>query len=189
VDSRLSLLTVRAYRGGPLARAGHNHLIASHDLTGVVHVPDDVLRTTFDIRLPVQALTVDEDELRAQEGPDFPVGVPETAREGTRRNMLGPYMLEAERYAGIGLQSEGFQRVGDQLIAQVRVIVRDRASSVLVPVSYDLRGDVLRAEGELALKQTALGLTPFTLFGGALRVQDEMKVRFRIVARAEPAGP
>ncbi|MBX5463655.1 MAG: YceI family protein [Steroidobacteraceae bacterium] len=189
MDSTLSLLTVRVYRGGPLARAGHNHVIASHDLTGVVYVPDDVWRTTFDIRLPVEALTVDEDDLRAQEGPDFPVGVPENAREGTRRNMLGPDMLEAERYPGIGLQSEGFQRVGETLVAQVRVIVRDRASSVLVPVSYDLRGDVLRVQGELPLKQTDLGLTPFTLFGGALRVQDEMKVRFRIVARAAADEP
>jgi hypothetical protein len=103
--------------------------------------------------------------------------------------MLGPDMLEAERYPGIGLQSEGFQRVGETLVAQVRVIVRDRASSVLVPVSYDLRGDVLRVQGELPLKQTDLGLTPFTLFGGALRVQDEMKVRFRIVARAAADEP
>ena len=30
----------------------------------------------------------------------------------------------------------------------------------------------------MPLKQTDLGITPFSLFGGALKVLDEMKVRF-----------
>jgi polyisoprenoid-binding protein YceI len=187
VDPAQSILVVRVYRGGPLARAGHNHVIASHDLNGFVYVPDDPLRSTFDIRVPVQTLTVDEDTLRAQEGADFPPNVPEDAREGTRRNMLGASLLNAERYPGIGLQSENLQRVGDSVVAQVRVIVRNHASSLRVPVSYELRGNVLRVQGDIAVRQTDLGLTPFSLFGGALRVEDEMRVRFRIVARAESA--
>ena len=40
VDPMASLLTIRIYRGGALSRAGHNHLIASHSLTGVVRVPE-----------------------------------------------------------------------------------------------------------------------------------------------------
>jgi len=40
----------------------------------------------------------------------------------------------------------------------------------------------LTASGELPLKQTDLGLTPFTAMLGALAVQDEMKVRFHFVA-------
>ncbi len=38
-------------------------------------------------------------------------------------------------------------------------------------------------QGELSLKQTAIGLTPFSLFGGALRVEDEMRVKVFLVAR------
>jgi len=53
---------------------------------------------------------------------------------------------------------------------------------------YRLDGDTLEVDGEMPLKQTDIGLTPFTLFGGALRVEDEMKVRFHIVAR-EGAKP
>jgi hypothetical protein len=56
---------------------------------------------------------------------------------------------------------------------------------VIVPLKYETRGNELHVEGELPLKQTDLGLTPFSLFGGALRVLDEIKVRFRVVARAE----
>ena len=184
VDSEASLLTIRVYKGGPLSRAGHNHVIASHSLNGVAYVPDEPTRASFDVHLPVAELVVDEDALRAQEGPDFPPGVPEDAKEGTKRNMLGPSLLEAERYPEIVLQSEAVQRGPEGLQAQVRVIVRDRASAVIVPLQYGIQGGFLHVEGELALKQTDLGLTPFSLFGGALRVQDEIKVRFSIVARA-----
>ena len=184
VDSEASLLTIRVYKGGPLSRAGHNHVIASHSLNGVAYVPGEPTRASFDVHLPVAELVVDEDALRAQEGPDFPPGVPEDAKEGTKRNMLGPSLLEAERYPEIVLQSEAMQRGPEGLQAQVRVIVRDRASAVIVPLQYGIQGGFLHVEGELALKQTDLGLTPFSLFGGALRVQDEIKVRFSIVARA-----
>jgi polyisoprenoid-binding protein YceI len=184
VDSKASLLTVRVYKGGPLSRAGHNHVIASRSLQGVAYVPDDPTRASFDVHLYVSELSVDEDELRAQEGPDFPPGVPEEAKVGTRRNMLGPSLLDADRYPEIVLQSEAMQRGPEGLEAQVRVIVRDRATAVIVPLKYVIQGNLLDVEGELPLKQTDLGLTPFSLFGGALRVEDEIKVRFSIVARA-----
>jgi YceI-like domain len=186
VDSAASLLTVRVYRGGALARAGHNHVIASHSLMGVVRVPEDPARASFDIHLPVSELVVDEEELRARAGPDFPPGVPDDAKAGTKRNMLGPALLEADRYPEIILQSEAMQRGPEGLEAQVRVVVRDRASSVIVPLQYTLGGDRLEVQGELALRQTDLGVTPFSLFGGALRVLDEIKVQFDIVALAPP---
>jgi polyisoprenoid-binding protein YceI len=186
VDSAASLLTIRVYRGGALGRAGHNHVIASHSLQGVVRVPEDPTHASFEVHMPVNELVVDEEALRAKEGPDFPPGVPDDAKEGTRRNMLGPSLLEAERYPEIVLQSEAIQRSGDGgLEAQVRVIVRDRASSVVVPIKYELTGNELQVQGELPLKQTDLGLTPFSLFGGALKVLDEMKIRFTLVAKAE----
>src|SRR5262245_40217049 len=34
-----SLLTILAFRGGALAKAGHNHVIASHDVSGTFYVP------------------------------------------------------------------------------------------------------------------------------------------------------
>ena len=185
VDGTESLLTIQVYKGGPLSRAGHNHVIASHTLMGVAHVPEDPLRASFDVHMKVEELVVDEDELRVQAGPDFPPGVPEDARLGTKRNMLSGALLDADRYPEIGLQSEAMQRGADGgLEAQVRVIVRDRAASVIVPLKYEIQGDDLRVEGAIPLKQTDLGLTPYSLFGGALRVADEIKVRFKIVAHA-----
>ena len=37
--------------------------------------------------------------------------------------------------------------------------------------------------GELALRQTDFGITPLSVAGGAIQVQDEVKLRFDIHAR------
>src|SRR4029077_16463703 len=91
-----SLLTIRVYKGGAFAAAGHNHVIASHALSGIFYAADAPLQSSFEVHVPLESLSVDEAELRAQAGPDFPPEVPETAREGTRHNMLGPALLDAD---------------------------------------------------------------------------------------------
>ncbi len=180
-----SLLTILVYRSGPLAKAGHNHVIASHELAGTIYVPADVMRTTFEIRVPVGGMTVDEAPLRAKEGADFSADVPDSAREGTRRNMLGEALLDAARYPQIVLQSERLEgRAAGEAEAHMQVEVRQSPHSVVAPVHYEMKPDEVVVSGELPLKQTDLGLTPFSALLGALQVQDEMRVKFRIVARA-----
>jgi len=188
LDSGASLLTIQVFRGGALARAGHNHVVASHDLVGVAYVPENLSAVSFDVHFNVNLLTVDEEDLRKQAGPDFPPSVPDEAKVGTKRNMLGEAILDGDHYPEIVLQSEAVRHAGEgnAVEAQVRAIVRDRAFAVIVPLRYRLDGDTLEVDGEMPLKQTDIGLTPFSLFGGALKVEDDMKVRFHIVAHAAP---
>lgn len=185
VIARDSLLTVRVYRGGTLARAGHNHLVASHDLSGTVHVARELARSSFELELPVAALTVDEAELRAGEGADFAADVPDAAKEGTRRNMLGPSVLDAGQYPNITLRSESLDTAADPVIAHVQIRIRDQLRSIAVPVSFTLNPTELLVTGKLPLKQSELGLTPFSALLGALAVQDEMQLQFRILARVQ----
>jgi polyisoprenoid-binding protein YceI len=183
------LLTILVFRGGPLAKAGHNHVIASHTLHGTLYVPVDRARTTFEVHLPVTELTVDEEALRAKENEaDFPPDVPDSAKDGTRRNMLGGALLDAQHYPEIVLRSSSLEAApggsGLQWLAHAQVTVRDRTSPVVVPVRYEQHADEIVVSGELPLKQSDLGLTPFSALLGALQVVDEMKVRFRIVTHA-----
>jgi len=54
-----------------------------------------------------------------------------------------------------------------------------------VPVRYRIAADgALEASGEFPLRQSELGLTPFSGLLGALQVQDEMRISFRIMAHA-----
>jgi hypothetical protein len=191
-----SLLTILVYRGGALASAGHNHVIASHELGGTIYVPADLLRSSFEVHVPVATLTVDEAALRAQQSAaDFPPDVSEGAKEGTRRNMLGPALLDAEHNPEIVLRAIRLERPppaagaagSDTVLAQLQSAVRGQARTLTVPVRYQRGAGELTVSGELPLRQSDLGLTPFSAMLGALQVQDEMHVSFRIVARA--AGP
>jgi hypothetical protein len=70
-------------------------------------------------------------------------------------------------------------------MAHVEIAIRGQLHSVTVPVTYTLKSNELLAQAEFALKQTDLGLAPFTALLGALAVQDEMQLQLRIVARAQ----
>jgi hypothetical protein len=184
-----SLLTVLVYRGGTLAAAGHNHVIASHTLAGTIYLPDDALRTSFEVRFAPAELIVDEPQLRSLEpAGEFPPEVAQSAREGTRRNMLGSALLAAEEYPEVVLRAERLEPAASgaagELTARLEAQVREQRRSIAVPVRYQLAGDTLTVTGETALRQSELGLTPFSALLGALAVQDEMRVRFHIVAHA-----
>jgi polyisoprenoid-binding protein YceI len=184
-----SLLTVLVYRGGALALAGHNHIVASHELSGTLYVTDDLVATGFELHVPLDSLSVDEPQLRAREGVDFPPDVPDSAREGTRHNMLGPALLDAEHYPQIVLSADRLASVeADRASAHMRVDIRGQQHFLDVPTRFQRDATQVVVEGELALKQTDLGLTPFSALLGALQVLDEMRVRFRLVARARLAG-
>ncbi len=181
-----SLLIVRAYRGGTLGAAGHNHLIASRALEGVVRVPADPAQASFELTLPVDSFTVDEQGLReAEHSADFPPAVPQSAREGTRRNMLGPALLDAAGFPLITLRGAGFETGAQgELRARIEVGVRGAGHQILVPIRYQLAGGTLTVSGDLALRQSELGLRPFSVMLGALQVQDALQVSFRLVAHA-----
>ncbi len=189
IVSAESLLRIVVYRGGALAKAGHNHVIASHAVTGAIYVPADLTRASFELHIPVAELTVDEPALRVSENsPDFPPDVPESAKEGTRRNMLSEALLDGARYPEIVLRAERLERVAggapNEMIAHAEVLVRDQKHSIIVPVRYELGADEVSGSGEMPLKQSDLGLTPFSALLGALQVQDEMRIKFRIVGHA-----
>src|SRR5262245_57038327 len=60
VDPAESLVVIEVRRGGSLARLGHDHVVASHDVTGYVS-PDE---GRADMYLALARLAVDEPELR-----------------------------------------------------------------------------------------------------------------------------
>ena len=127
---------------------------------------------------------MDEASLRAKENEaDFPPDVPDSAKEGTRKNMLGAALLDSEHSPEIRLRSlslKALPAAGTEWQARVDVTVRDRPSTVVVPLRYEQRADKIVVSGDFPLKQTDLGLTPFSALLGALQVVDEMRIRFRI---------
>jgi polyisoprenoid-binding protein YceI len=179
-----SLVSILVYRAGKLAKAGHNHVIASHELAGEIAFASDVARSAFALRMPVASLTVDEPALRRAAGEEFAAEVPESARAGTRNNMLSTALLDAEHFPVVALRSQKIEPAAGGALATVQVAVRGEVRTIAMPLRYEQKGSDLLADGELELRQTDLGLTPITALLGALQVRDEMRIRFRVIARA-----
>ncbi|MOA36179.1 hypothetical protein D3C78_1576880 [compost metagenome] len=49
-----------------------------------------------------------------------------------------------------------------------------------------MEGDGLRVQGQLAFDQSSFGITPFSILGGALQVQDRVELRFDVHAARGP---
>ena len=67
------------------------------------------------------------------------------------------------------------------MIAAVSVGIAGHESTVDVPFTLQSDPRRLSATGSMELRQTDLGLAPYSLMLGALQVQDAMTVKFKIV--------
>jgi polyisoprenoid-binding protein YceI len=177
-----SLLHILVYRGGALARLGHNHVISSHDVQGSINFNPQLSQSTLSITLPVQTLTVDEADARAQEGEDFSAAVPDDARQGTRGNMMRPEVLDGEHYPNITLRSVHIEGTPTAPTLTLQATLKAVTREVVVPVQVAFGTRSLTASGEFTIKQTDFGITPFNIGMGALKVQNELRIRFRIDA-------
>jgi hypothetical protein len=182
VNAEKSLLQILVFRGGAMARLGHNHIVASRQLTGSVYLTDDPLATRFDISFPVNELTVDEPALREVAGPDFTASVPQSARDGTRNNLLSPALLDGPNYPVIRLRAMDIRQDGEGFDAGVEVTLKGSAHLLRVPVQVQRSAGAVVATGEFPLLQSQLGLQPFSVAMGSLVVLDEMKIRFEVTA-------
>jgi hypothetical protein len=185
IDPAQSSLRVLVYRAGTLASLGHDHVIDNHALTGWVGLAPGAEQTSFYLEIPVAAFVIDDAAARADAGPEFAAEVGSDAKEGTRRNMLGPALLDAEHHASLAVRSLAFQGSEPNLVATVVAEVAGHATTLTIPVHVARGERRVTARADFPVRQTELGLTPFSVMRGALRVADEIKLRLVLVAVPE----
>lgn len=184
IDSEHSQLTLLVYRAGPMASLGHNHVIVNRALGGSVTYGATAADSSFALDIPAAGFVVDDARARGEEGGEFSEDVTEEARAGTLRNMLSPALLDAAQFRAISVRSLKVEGTAVALQATLAVEVAGHSSTLVVPFSLDRSAGRITCSGALIVRQSALGLTPFSVFLGALRVQDEMRVKFKLVAIA-----
>ena len=172
VNSRQSLLVLEVRRAGAFARFGHDHVVASHDVTGFV-LPSE---GRADLSVPLDKLVIDEATLRTQAG--FTTQPTPDDIEGTRRNMLNK-VLEVSQFpiALIHLQRKSTENALD-----VTINLHGISRSFEVPVEMQATTDGLVISGKMHFNQSDFGIVPFSILNGAIQVQDRLDLRFRIVA-------
>lgn len=177
-----SHLEVRVLRDGPMRRLGHDHLITSDGIAGEIELREPLATSRFVLRVPLDSLVVDDAAARSNAG-GFDAPVPEKDREATRRNMLGERLLDAARQGEILLTADSITGGPHHFVARVRVSVANREHVLAVPFEMNIEGGRMVARGDMHLTHADLGLEPFAVALGALRVRDEFEVGLTVEAR------
>jgi polyisoprenoid-binding protein YceI len=136
------------------------------------------------IEVPIAEGTID-DEKRVVEfrvnSADLKVLDPkesEKNRVEIRKTMLGPKLLEVDKYPTMSFHSTSVTQT-DANTAQVRGVLE--LHGVKRDVALVVRREGEHYVGSTKLKQTDYGMTPVTVAGGTVKVKDEVKVDFDLV--------
>jgi hypothetical protein len=205
IDESQSELRILVYRAGPLARLGHNHVMVNRAIRGTVNWADEPGASVFSLIIPAAGFVVDDAQARSEEGPDFSAEIPEDAKSGTLHNMLSASVLDADEFPSITINSIAAAGAPGEsggapgaatpgavapnttvLRATVAISVAGHESKLEVPFTLQFDSSRLSATGSMELRQSTIGLTPYSLMLGALQVQDVMKIKFKFVAVPSP---
>src|SRR2546425_3984210 len=179
VDPRESLVVIEVRRAGSLARLGHDHVVASHEVGGYV-APDE---GRADLYVQLERLEVDEAALPAEAG--FDTQPTESDIEGTRANML-VRVLEADRFPFALIRVSGVDASRREAAMSVAITLHGVTRALQAPATIDADADEISVTGRLSLDQTDFGITPYSVLGGAIAVRNGVDLRFRIRASRLP---
>jgi polyisoprenoid-binding protein YceI len=178
VNPESSRFTMQAFAEGLLSAFGHSPKLAAREFSGEVSIENEQIETaTLRFVVKAESLSVIDD-------------VNEKDRTEIERATRDD-VLEAARYPEIVFEGkvgssdriyEGFYRV--QIGGEVLLHGVKRTQHLDFQVR--LSDDTVRAEGEAFLKQSEFGIKKVSVAGGAMRVKDEVKLSFLIVAEKSP---
>jgi hypothetical protein len=181
VDGEKSQAEIVVRRGGKLARFGHDHIVAARNLQGVLLRPDGKPHDSqADVRLDLTTLIVDEPELRQKYALDTQP-TPEDI-SATSEN-LQQKVLETHVWKQVHLHIEGESESPAGLQAWLTLSLHGVSSRfpLIVHLEIPTPGRLL-ARGEFRLLQSDFDIKPFSILGGALQVENEVQVFYRVEA-------
>ena len=174
IDASQSRFIVRAFAGGLLSAFAHDHTIAIRDFSG------DVSFTYSTVDPASLLMTIKAGSLEVTDK----VSASDRQKiEGTMRDEV----LEVSKFPEITFKSTGVSstRTGEGLY-QSRISGDLTLHGVTRPLTINAAlefGDkILHARGSFALKQSSFDIKPVSVAGGTIKVKDELKFTFDIVA-------
>ena len=177
VDSRASRFTVRAFASGMLAKMGHDPTIAIRGFSGeVTFNPEKLEAGSFRLVVEASSLNVQDD-------------VSDKDRREMKR-LMKQEVLETAKFPEIRYEAPAISltRVSEMLYAatlQGELTLHGVTRSQPINARITVLGSMLRASGDFTLDQTDYGIKLVSVGGGMLKVKDELKFSFEVVARRQ----
>lgn len=176
-------VVVNVFKAGLLSGFAHDHHFAVTDWKASAVVPGgDPAAASVEVVLSSSSLHDTEPKLS------------DADRRKVDARAAGPETLDAAHHPRIAFRSDRIELsppAGPDAPARGTVhgtlSVRDRTVPVDVPFQAERGPDGWRVRGTARFKQSALGIRPFSGFGGTVKVKDEVTVDFAFTL-ARPRG-
>jgi polyisoprenoid-binding protein YceI len=177
IDGRASRFNVSAFATGLLAAMGHNPLIGIRDFSGEMSFnPDKLEDSSFRLSIKASSLSVQND-------------ISDKDRREIER-LMNQEVLETAKFSEILYEAPGISvtKMTDMLYSATlngELTLHGVKRSQTITARVALLGSMLRASGDFSLDQTDYNIKLVSVAGGALKLKDELKFSFEIVARRQ----
>ena len=176
LDASASKFTAQAFAEGLLSAFGHDPVIGINDFSGEASFVADTFESAS------VKLTIKADSLAVVEN------VKDKDRHDLER-MMRDEVLEIGKFPEIVFESNnitlskaGTDRYRARVIGDLN-LHGVRQSNIWISGEVVIGGEGLRAKGEFAIKQTDFKIKLVSIAGGTLKIKNEVKCKFDIVAR------
>jgi polyisoprenoid-binding protein YceI len=160
-----------------LSSLGHSPTFAIRDFAGEMQFsPDALSATSLSLKVKSDSLEV-TDDIKSKDREEM-------------ESTMNQRVLETAKYPEIAFLSTSVSasELGEgryQANLNGNLTLHGMTRPIAIPTQVTLLGDMLRAGGEFPLLQSNFGIAPVSVAGGTLKLKDEIKFAFDIVARKQ----
>lgn len=165
IDAQRSTLTVFAYKSGLFSAFADDHIIRAPIAGGSI---SDTGTLAVEIKVRSADLVALDPNLSASK------------RAEVQARMVGPEVLDVKQYPDITFASTGIQSAS---AGRWTVSGQLTLHGTTKPITFAVMQQDGRYRGTVLLKQSDFGIKPISIVGGTVKVKDELKVEFDIVAQ------
>jgi polyisoprenoid-binding protein YceI len=177
IDIAQSQVAVTLTQEGFIARRYATHRIEVKNFSGRIEAPEkDETQIAVEVEAETKSLTNVDPEMSEFERKEFHGILNNTVLESDKHPKI-KFVSASISDARKSGETRSFTLNGD-------LTLRGVTKQVSFPVNVTMTKEQLRATGEAKLKQTDFGITPYSGKLGMIKIGDEVKINFAIVAKA-----
>jgi len=163
IDTAHSVITVRVLKSGLFSAFGDNHEIRAPISSGFLDQAGNRVELVVDSR----KLVVLDPNLAVEK------------RQQVQERMLGPEVLDSNQFREIRFEANNVkQEAADRFSVAGTLSLHGKRR----PISLHVIRSNGHYRGEAVLNQRDFGITPVSVAGGTVKVKNELKIEFDVVA-------
>jgi polyisoprenoid-binding protein YceI len=164
-----SAITIKVFKSGLFSGFAHNHVVVAPIAKAAI----DTAKLTGEITVVTKEMKVTDPEVSNKD------------RTEIQSTMLSPKVLDPEKYPEIHFRSSRIEQTSPQ---HYRVAGTLELHGAKQEITLEATGGPEHFHGTTKLKQSDYGIKPISLFGGSVKVKDELELEFDVYTPAPAAS-